>query len=106
VGPSKIDAVWVYVLNYGGGIVSVSSISFLVFHPLSCLEFFLLHIILDLCLLCEYDHHYFTIDVNDISIQNKIEFGQYKSYSQHQSRFILMKTKTFPLNLCIQSLIL
>ncbi|CAJ2673462.1 unnamed protein product [Trifolium pratense] len=27
VGPSKIDAVWVYVLNYGGGIVSGDQIS-------------------------------------------------------------------------------
>jgi len=40
VGPSKIDAVWVYVLNYGGGIVSVSFIPFLVFHHSRCLDFF------------------------------------------------------------------
>lgn len=28
MGSSKTDAVWVYALNYGGGIVSVSSFSF------------------------------------------------------------------------------
>jgi len=39
VGSSKTDAVWVYALNYGGGIVSVSFVFFL-FHCLGILFLF------------------------------------------------------------------